>query len=75
MWKQGPMPKDTWYWGGVVTKELAESNSQGFFLCGFNGDHAVLVHNNQAVPAEEIVFYNNSIELPPKVEFEIKIKE
>ena len=63
-WKEGPLPPGTWNWGGVVTKEITEQHSLGFFFAGFNGDHAVLAHNNQSVRAEDVVLYNNSIELP-----------
>lgn len=34
-WKQGPLPKDTWGWGGVVP--VGQSGS-GFFFADFKGD-------------------------------------
>lgn len=65
MWKTGPLPPNTWNWGGVVTKEIADSG--GFFLADFCGNHVVAHGANgpMLVQAADVVLYNNSIELPP----------
>jgi hypothetical protein len=75
-WKKGPMPADTFGWGGIVStsdvtvKELEEgSYTGGFQFADFRGDHILLpMQENRRVEAENIAFYNNSITLPIKIE-------
>lgn len=62
MWKPGPLPPDTWYWGGVV---LVGQTGTGFYFADFCGDHVKLCPDDKVIKAEEIAFYNNSLELPP----------
>lgn len=63
-WQAGPMPPDTWYWGGVVTKSII--NQGGFFFADFRGDHVIIYPDEKKVLADEIAFYNNCIGLPPQ---------
>jgi len=62
-WKKGPMPKETWLWGGVVP--VGESVGGGFFFADFHGDH-VLTHTGRRIEAADVAWYNNSIGLPPR---------
>jgi hypothetical protein len=74
-WKKGPLPAGTWNWGGVA---LAETLPYGFYFADFCGDHAKLVGvpgpdgNDRIVKSEEIVWYDNSLTLPPGSGFEAK---
>lgn len=63
-WKKGPMPPDTWGWGGVVPVGLGGS---GFFFADFQGDHVEVIGDEQShqLKAHEVVWYNNSLGLPP----------
>ena len=62
-WKKGPLPPDTWNWGGVVE---SESNPSGFFFADFCGDHVMLMTNPpRKLQAHGVVWYNNCLELPP----------
>jgi len=64
VWKDGPLPPGTWNWGGVVLKDMAS----GFYFADFHGDHVTLVPSGRRVEAEEVLMYNNSLELPPQNE-------
>ena len=59
-WKIGPLPPDTWHWGAVVLVGMKD----GFLFADFCGDHVKLVPGGETVRPDEIVFYNNCIELP-----------
>jgi hypothetical protein len=61
MWKRGPMPPDTWWWGAVVIKDETT-----FHFADFHGDHVILQPSNRRIEAKDILLYNNSIHLPPK---------
>jgi hypothetical protein len=63
-WHKGPMPSGTWNWGGVVP--LGEQKSGGFYFADFRGDFVVLCPSGKKLMADDIAYYNNSIELPPK---------
>jgi len=68
-WKKGPLPPDTWNWGGVVP--VTEKGGSGFYFADFKGDHAVISTNRGEkdgliLKPEEIAYYDNSIEIPPK---------
>lgn len=65
-WKKGPMPPETWNWGGIVMKH---QEHHGFYFADFHGDHAILYHSGQKVEAADIAQYDNSLELPPGVEY------
>jgi hypothetical protein len=74
-WKKGPLPKGTYYWGGVILHD--QPSNSGFFFAGFNDDHAVLPSVNgepeRKVLPHEIRLYDNSIQLPvPKELDELK---
>lgn len=61
-WKQGPLPPNTWMWGGVTT----EKNSAGFYFADFCGDHVMIERDGlERVEAADVVMYDNSLELPP----------
>lgn len=61
MWRHGPMPPDTWNWGGVI---LSGQDPRGFHFADFCGDYVRLVPDGRIVKPEEIGYYNNSIHLP-----------
>lgn len=65
MWKPGPMPPDTWNWGGVVPKGV----TGGFYFADFCGDHVKIPgpdgQHTEVVKAEDVVWYDNSLTLPP----------
>ena len=81
MWQKGPLPPNTYNWGGVVPVGQ-ESKYGGFYFADFKGNHVVLVgctdtieveYQGQKVSAtvekilkaDEVAYYNNSLELPP----------
>jgi hypothetical protein len=73
-WKKGPLPPNTWHWGGVV---LVGQESWGFYFADFCGDHVKIVSTNKKGPdrivkPEEVAWYNNSLDMPPRPE---KVKE
>ena len=51
MWKEGPLPPDTWGWGGVMPFYL----DSGFFFADFRGDHVTT--------ATRKVFHPNEVKL------------
>lgn len=59
-WKRGPLPLDTWGWGGITT----ETGDTGFYFADFCGDHVKLI-DGTVVSADKVVMFNNSLELPP----------
>ncbi len=69
-WKEGPLPPNTWNWGGVVEK--GEHPHNGFFFADFQGDHALIVVTSSddsptypmELKADEVGWYNNCLELP-----------
>lgn len=63
MWKKGPLPPNTYGWGGVVPVDV--DTGTGFFFADFQGDK-VVASNGQTYRAHEVVWYDNSLELPPK---------
>jgi hypothetical protein len=67
-WKKGPLPPDTYQWGGVVPKDMV--GQSGFLFADFCGDH-VMVYGDKGtlsrrVEAADVAFYDNSLELPPQ---------
>lgn len=62
MWKDGPLPADTYNWGGVVL--IGQNPKDGFFFADFCGDHVKLCPDGKKVNADEVLLYNNSLELP-----------
>lgn len=63
MWKKGPLPPNTYNWGGIVLK--GENLALGFHFADFKGDHAQIDCGNEKVLAEDVLLYNNSLEMPP----------
>jgi hypothetical protein len=61
-WKKGPLPPNTWNWGGVV--RVGDSPVYGFSFADFCGDHVDMVPGG-TLKADEVGWYDNSIELPP----------
>jgi hypothetical protein len=66
-WKKGPLPPDTYYWGGVVP---TDHDGTGFFFADFHGDHVVAqgVGNppqDRTLKPDEVAWYNNALDLPP----------
>lgn len=68
-WKDGPLPPDTWHWGGVVLKEMdGPGKDYGFHFADFRGDHVVInpyTEYARTVKPEEVLKYNNTLHLPP----------
>jgi hypothetical protein len=66
-WQKGPLPPDTWNWGGVVP--VGEKG--GFFFADFQGDHVTIVPDSntygRTLQAHEVAWYDNSLTLPPDV--------
>jgi hypothetical protein len=66
-WKKGPLPPNTWDWGGLVDKDFAKGS--GFYFADFRGDHATVYKGEfpakVRIEAADILWYNNSIKLPP----------
>lgn len=69
MWKPGPLPPNTWNWGGVVP---VDEVGGGFYFADFCGDHVKLVSDGKTLPKEgrilkahEVALYDNSLEVPP----------
>lgn len=62
-WKQGPLPPNTWNYGGIV--RAGENPSGGFEFADFQGDHVKVLPNGEIIPAEKVGWYDNSLELPP----------
>lgn len=63
-WKRGPLPPNTWNWGGVVLRGM--NPAQGFLMADFAGDHVKLYPSGKVVKAEDVDWYNNSLTLPPR---------
>ena len=65
-WKKGPLPKNTYGWGGVVPFDV----TTGFYFADFCGDHVkTITHKpefNRTLQPHEVSWYDNSLELPPK---------
>ncbi len=64
-WKRGPLPPGTWKWGACVPLTDPPMTS-GFYFADFHGDHVTLPPDGRVVKADEVAWYDNSIELPPE---------
>lgn len=63
-WKPGPLPPDTWNWGGVVPH--GEDLARGFLFADFCGDHAKVFPDGRVLKPHEVKWYNNALDLPPE---------
>ncbi len=63
MWKKGPMPPDTYGWGGVV--EVGEDGNY-FHFADFCGDTVKTCPDEKELKPHEVAWYDNSLTLPPK---------
>ena len=61
-WRRGPLPLNTWHWGGVVVRDTPPGY---FHFANFCGDHAKLVPNDAVAEPEDILWFDNGIEEPP----------
>lgn len=64
-WKRGPLPPDTWHWGGVVP---VGHEGGGFYFADFQGDHVVIMDGSaepRRLKADEVAWYDNCLDLPP----------
>ncbi len=64
VWKSGPLPPDTWNWGGVVPK--GEPTGGGFYFADFCGDHVKVKSGPERIlKPEEVALFDNGLTLPP----------
>lgn len=61
-WQKGPLPKDTYGFGGVV--KAGDDPKAGFYFADFMGDH-VLTHTHKRLEPHEVAQFDNSLTLPP----------
>jgi hypothetical protein len=64
-WKQGPLPPDTYYWGGVVRS--GDDPKMGFYFAGFNGDHAVITKpdgTTEKLTPHQVGWFNDCLRPP-----------
>lgn len=62
-WRKGPLPPDTYNWGGVVP--VGEESPYGFYFADFRGDHVILEDGkNTRLEADQVAWFNNCLELP-----------
>lgn len=69
-WKKGPLPKDTFWYGGVV---VHGDPGEGFHFADFQGDHVLIDLPNgkkRRVEAHEVKLYDNSLQTPTRAELE-----
>lgn len=64
-WKKGPLPPNTYFWGGAVVS----NDTSGFQFADFCGDHVKLDTRNGWLRVEpaDVKMYNNCLTLPPEV--------
>ena len=65
-WRPGPLPPDTYNWGGVVA---VGHDTRGFYFADFCGDHVTIVdagspNGVRVLKADEVAWFNNCLELP-----------
>lgn len=60
-WNKGPLPPDTWNWGGVQTVDM----TSGFIYANFCGDH-VITEIGTRIEADKIAYWSNCLDLPPE---------
>ncbi len=62
-WKQGPLPVDTYNWGGVV--KVGDDPKMGFYFADFNGSYAILCPSGEKVTADKVAWFCNDLVMPP----------
>lgn len=63
LWQNGPLPPNTYHWGGVQLK--GEEGRMSFHFADFRGDHVILpMEQSRRVEKDEIILFNNSIHCP-----------
>lgn len=63
-WQKGPLPPNTWGWGGVVPMGGPKF---GFYFADFCGSHVKLISGNppwKELSANEVAWYDNSLTVP-----------
>jgi hypothetical protein len=69
-WHKGPLPPNTYNWGGVVA--VGDEGKMGFMFADFGGDKVTLVgtgsgrRSDTVLRPDEVAWYNNSLTLPPR---------
>lgn len=64
-WRKGPLPPDTWHWGGVVP--VGSDPKDGFYFADFRGDHAMIINGDagwERVEAFDVAYFNNCLCMP-----------
>ena len=64
-WKAGPLPSNTYFWGGVVP---VGEEASGFYFADFCGSTVKILTGlpgERVLTSKEVAWYNNSLELPP----------
>jgi hypothetical protein len=69
-WKKGPLPPDTYGWGGVVPTDM-DKRIEGFYFADFDGNKVYVEDGKdgdkrRVLSPDEVAYYNNSLSLPPK---------
>jgi hypothetical protein len=67
-WQSGPLPKDTYGWGGVVpfAGVIPEfSPGGGFLFADFHGDKVVICPGGKELQPHEVAMFDNCLTLPP----------
>jgi hypothetical protein len=63
-WLPGPMPANTWGWGGV--KLIEQGSTTGFYFADFKGDHVLINNGKKRIDPHDVAYFDNSITLPPE---------
>jgi hypothetical protein len=74
-WVKGPLPPDSWNFGGVVPLEGVLPNGSlfgGFLFADFRGDRVIVKGTDgradQELKPHEVAWFDNSLTLPPAYE-------
>lgn len=60
-WRPGPLPPDTYAWGGVVAWDM---DGTGFAFADFCGDHVIMCPEGRKLLPHEVKLFNNCLDLP-----------
>lgn len=66
-WKEGPLPPNTYGWGGVVPADMGGQDA--FYLADFKGDSVECIPTGRVLRADEVAKYDNSLTLPSGLGF------